>query len=394
MKLSIPHNWQSDLIHSIDLSCVTEFYGKLDSDILGGGRSSNISPRVCRNAVQKEIREIHRKNLNFNYLLNSTCLDNKEFSWSFRRQLHQLIDWLKALEVDSVTVSMPYILNFIRKRYPDFRIYVSTMAQVDSPDKARYWQDLGVDKITLYEVNVNRNLKLIEKIRRSVKCQLQLIANNGCLYDCPFTVNHGLLCSHASQSGHILQGFIIDFYRIMCSYMRLKDPVNFVRSDWIRPEDISCYENLGIDCIKIVNRGMTSEAIKNIVKAYSDRKYEGNLLDLFPSPAKNISFKKRNFAYLLRYFFHPIKTNIFKLPKIKKVFEESSVCYIDNSKLTGFLAALQEKKCDSTLCSDCNWCKKIAETVVTIDIPRRSRALKENESLIEELVSGKIFKYI
>lgn len=392
IRFSVPHNWQHDLVDGIDLSCVDEFYGKLDVDILGGGRSSNICPPVSKKIAQKEVLKIHNRGIKFNYLLNSTCLDNQELSHSMHRRLIRFLDWLGDLSVDSVTVSMPYVLGFVKKNYPNFKICVSTMAQVDSPDKAKFWEDFGADKITLYEVNVNRNFDLIRKIRKAVNCQLQLIANNGCLYNCPFTVYHGLLCSHASQDGHILKGFIIDFYRIMCSYVRIKEPVNFIRADWIRPEDLFYYEDLGVNCIKIVNRGMSTDTIKNIVKAYTQRKYEGNLLDLLPSPSKNINFKKHNLRYLFKFFFHPRLVNIFKLIRIKKIFRENGV-YIDNKRLDGFLASLQDKDCDSRLCSDCGWCEKISDEVVKINAQEINQAITENERLLDEFISGRLFKY-
>lgn len=392
MKLSIPHNWQRDLIDNVDLTYVDEFYGKLDEDVLGGGRSSNICPPVSRRTVQNEIQKLHKRGLKFNYLLNSTCLDNQELSNFMQRRLRKLLDWLERLSVDSITISLPYLSGFIKKNYPRFKINVSTMAGVDNPDNAKFWEDLGVAKITLHEVSVNRNFELIRKIRKAVKCELQLIANNGCLYNCPFTAHHGLLSSHASQTGHILRGFIIDFYRIMCSYMRLKEPVNFIRADWIRPEDIHYYEDLGIDSIKIVNRGMPTEMLKNITKAYTQRKYEGNLLDLLPSPSKNINFNKSNLFYLFKFFFRPRLVNIFELIKVKKAFKENAI-YIDNRELNGFLESLQDKNCALRFCGDCGWCKEVADKVIKVDKEEIEELIKENKELIDELVSGKLFMY-
>lgn len=393
MKLSIPINWQKDFIDSFNLSEVDEFYGKLDSDILGGGRSSNISPYVSKKTIQEEIQKIHSKGCRFNYLLNTTCLDNQELSIFFQKKVLRFLDWLTKINVDSVTVALVSVLKIIKNKYPQLKISVSTMAQVDTPDKARFWEDLGAEKITLYEVSVNRNFELLKKIRKATNCKLQLIANNGCLHECPFTVNHGLLCSHASQKNHVSKGFVIDFYRIFCSYLRIKDPVNFIRADWIRPEDIKCYEDLGIDSIKLVNRGMATDALKNIVNAYSNREYDGNLMDLFPSPAKNISFKKYDFWHIFYYFFHPKLVNIFKLVKIKNMFDylEKSV-YIDNKKLNGFLLSLQDKNCGSILCDNCLFCKKITDQAVKINVDLN--VVKKIEEVINDFISGNLFRYL
>ena len=394
MYLSIPHNWQLDLVDSLKIKDPMEFYGKLDADILGGGRPTNISPYVSRELMQREISKIHKRGMVFNYLLNSVCLANTEVSGPIRKEVLCLFDWLESLSVKAVTVSMPYLLGFIKKHYPRFSINVSTMAQVDSPDKAKFWEDLGANKITLYEVNVNRNFDLITKIRRRVKCELQLIVNNGCLYNCPFTFYHSLLCSHASQKGHVLRGFAIDFYRISCSYLRARDPVNYIRADWIRPEDVHYYESLGIDSLKMVNRGMTTESIMRIVRAYSDRSYEGNLLDLMPSPDKNISFNKRDIWHFLKFFLRPQMANIFKLIKIKKLFPSmKNIVYIDNKKLNGFLLSLQNKKCDLMLCDKCQFCANIAAEAVVVDGARTNELIKDMEEFVDECTSGKLFKY-
>lgn len=394
MKFTIPHNWQADLIDGMPLDGISEFYGKLDVDVLGGGRPSNICPPVSKETVRREVREIHDRGIEFNYLLNSTCMDNQELSFSVQKKLTKLCDWLCDLPIDSVTVSMPYILGFVKKNYPQIKTNVSTMAQVDHPDKAVFWQDLGADKITLFEVKVNRDFELIKKISKTVTCDLQLIANNGCLFHCPFTVNHGVACSHASQEGDILHGFIVDFYRMLCCYMRLKEPVNYIRGDWIRPEDVHYYEDLGITHMKIVNRGMSSNVLKVIVNAYVKGEYKGNLMELLPSPSKNINFNKTDLLSSYKYFFRPRLINIFKLPGMKKIYREmDDIIYINNTGLNGFLGSLQNKNCGITSCKDCSWCKEIADKVISIDNRKADLLIKEIEGVLDEFISGKLFSY-
>lgn len=393
MKFFVPHNWHGDLISSIDLKFVAGFYGKLESDAVGGGRPSNASSPASKNTVEREVNKARDRSLTFDYLVNSSCLDNQELFNPMQRQMAALFDWLRNINVDAVTVSLPYLFLFIKKNYPNFRISVSTMAQVNTVDKAKFWEDLGASKITLSEIEVNRDFKLIEQIRKAVKCELQLIANNGCLFQCPHAFNHGLLTSHASQSGHFLNGFVVDFYRIMCMYKRLKDPVNFIRSDWIRPEDICYYEDLGIDYLKIVNRGMSVGAIKNILDAYTKRSYDGNLLDLLPTLSKNYDHPKKNAFYLAKYFFRPGLINILKLFKIKKAFSDISV-YIDNKLLDKFLLSLQEKNCSFGSCKECGWCDSVARKAVSYNKEEISGKIKDMEKVIDEIVSGDMFRYL
>ncbi len=392
MKLVVPHNWDSNLVARLDTRLVEGFYGKLDKDVIGGGRSSNICSPVSRRVIKREVQKLHGLGLEFNYLLNGDCLDNRELSHPMIAKLSALLEWLVDISVDSVSVSLPYLAKFISKNYSALRIHVSTMAQVDTPDKAKFWEDLGVDKITLYEVDVNRSFERIKSIRESVACKIQLIANNLCLRNCPFTVYHGVACSHASQVRHVSRNFFIDFYRLFCMHMRLNNPVDFIRADWIRPEDLSHYELLGVDSIKLVNRGMNTTDLARIVKAYTDRQYKGNLLDLLPSTSKNINFSKNNYWGLFKYFFHPQFVNIFKLPNIKKSFLETGI-YIDNNKLDGFLESLQKQNCDGKLCRNCTFCDAIAVKAMKWDSVQVAKLKKEMEWLLNQFISGELFYY-
>jgi len=42
------------------------------------------------------------------------------------------------------------------------------------------------------------------------------------------------LLSHASQRGHRTRGFAIDWCLLWRLYMKARDPVNYVRADWIQ----------------------------------------------------------------------------------------------------------------------------------------------------------------
>lgn len=219
--------------------------------------------------------------------------------------------------VDSVTISIPYLLELIKNRYPQLGIPVSTQAGVDSIERAKYWEDLGADEITLSFVDVNRDFHLLKEIRKNIRCRLKLIANLDCLYHCPFYKYHSVLNSHSSHSTHPTRGFMIDYCYLSCSYKRMKDSVESIRSGWIRPEDVHYYEDVGIDRLKIVNRTMITEAISLIVNAYAERRYNGNLLDLFSDPRKNIMYCKSNLFHKLRYFFRPFSVKIFRFYKEK-----------------------------------------------------------------------------
>ena len=390
MKFSVPTNWEQVLIPKLNKDGVDEVYGKLDSDFIGGGRASFLMPRVSKKKATAHIRELHRSGLKFNYLANATCLGNLEWTASGQRKIRHLFDWLVSIGVDKVTVAIPYLLELVKKCYPQLKVVISTQAGIDTAERAKFWEDLGADKLTLSVLDVNRNFGLLRRIRKNVKCELQLIANLLCLYKCPFYKYHSVLNAHASQLGHHLKGFFIDYCFLKCTSYRLNNPVEFIRSLWIRPEDISCYEDVGVDSIKLVDRGMNTEAISLIVDAYVKRKYDGNLLDLMPHPTKNIIFQDSGLLRKLKYFLRPFLVNIFRLQKGQNLFSGTGI-YIDNKKLDGFIKYFLDNDCSLQLCQECKYCQETSNKALKI-VP--GPQLKDIDRYVSELTSGGMFKYL
>ena len=96
MKLSVPTNWQPDLIKKIKKPNVDIVYGKLNSDFVGGGRPACICPEVKMQEAKRHVQEIHENGLKFSYLLNASCLGNHEWTIKGQRRLHKLLSWLTA----------------------------------------------------------------------------------------------------------------------------------------------------------------------------------------------------------------------------------------------------------------------------------------------------------
>lgn len=392
MLFSVATNWQEELLDGLDKSNVVEIYAKLNNDPIGGGRASAVIPSISRKRAARYVQKVHSHHIRFNYLLNASCLDNREWTIAGQRDIRRLLDWLEDIGVDSVTISVPYLLELIKKCYPHFEVCISTQAGVDSPERAKYWQDLGADQITLSFLDVNRNFRLLRQIRQTVGCRLQLIANLMCLYNCPFYKYHANLNAHASQSRHKSRYFLIDYCFLRCSQIKLSQPWQMIRAGWIRPEDLSYYAQSGIDRIKLVDRAMQTEDILRIVEAYTNEKYDGNLLDLFPAPGRNITVSTNNLWHKFKYFIHPAKINIFKLYQGRTLFEKNQI-YLDNNKLNGFIQFFLEGKCGFNNCDQCGYCHNIAKDALYIPAEYRNRMLARLEKFLNSLTSGDMFSY-
>jgi len=378
MKLSIPTNWQPDLLSKINKSKTTEIYGKLDCDPIGGGRPSFTLPFVDKRRVKEYIFKVHQYGLKFNYLLNAVCLGNIEWSVAGQKRIRGFLDWLTAIRVDAVTVSIPYLLELIKKRYPHFETKVSVCAAVCDPLQAKYWEDMGADTITLSPWAVNRSFKTLREIRQAVRCKLQVYANTRCLSGCPSVQYHYSSHSHSSRMND--RESIINYCRFSCNYLILKQPWRLIAACWIRPEDLPHYEKAGINSVKLSDRSMRTEQIQRIVEAYTMEKYGGNLMDLlYIIPAKKLAIGKRR--------------NI-NVPRLNKLLDQMPVndpTFLDNGKLEGFLNFFIEGKCSRINCGGCGYCRDIANKVLYVPDDYRSKLISIYEDLLKSIIDGEMF---
>jgi len=402
MRLSVATNFQPELIEGVAGYPVHELFGALPADPLGGGRASYMLAPVSRRRLAAHVRHAHRRGLRFNYLLNAACLDNREWTRRGQRQIRRLLDWLAEIGVDAATVSLPQLLELIKRCYPQFRVTVSVFAGVDRVEKAKAWEALGADCITLESLAVNRRFGLLASLRRSVRCELMLLANTNCLEGCPFARAHMVALSHASQAGHPSRGFLLDYCFLRCTRMKLVDPVHYIRSDWIRPEDLGAYEALGYDRFKLAERGAPTEVMLRRVRAYSERRYEGNLLDLVqgwgfrsgPEPSRRV---RGGLFWSLRTFLRPWVANPLKLRTIRRLAELQGMLtplrreppvVVDNRALDGFLDFFRTVDCPGRDCDACRYCHRAAARAVRIDPEFRQAVLPLYDEVLEALRSG------
>lgn len=402
MKLTIPCNWEEDYFDKIDFSETEEIYGKLNVDLIGGGRPALTMPHVAKSKVKHFVEEIHRREMKFNYLINGTCFDNMEISRKGYRQIRKQLDWLSEIKVDSITVSLPMILEIIKKYYPNFTTSVSVQVIIDCAEKAKYWEDLGADKLNISYVDLNKDFDEIRRIRKKTKCKLQTIANLKCRNRCPHVTLHGNYNAHTSQKNHAMNNFSFDYYLFSCAEQLLRNPADILKSAFIRPEDLYLYEDAGVDYIKLVERSMTSDALALIVKAYTKRTYDGNMMDLIHGISKYIIYSNNSvYAKGMKYLFQPSKINLFKVKGLmnnlrqlsqEKSFNESFDIYIDNKKLDGFMDIFAKMNCPKD-CDVCSYCNDYADKAISYLIPVEKHRqivdmLKDTKDI---MVNGEVF---
>jgi len=388
MKYELACNWDTALVNGLAGYEPVELFGGMPGSTIAGGRASFVAPEVSEANAAAYIKAAHSAGHTFNFILNASCLDNREYRADEYKKIIDHIGWVADAGADSVTVTIPYLLQLIKRHYPKLKVYVSSWARVENVRKAQSFRDMGADAIVLSE-EINRDFKTIEAIRRLVDCRLILIANPGCLYGCPRSFYHANVMTHGSQGGHESEGFLVDQCYFSCTMEKMKDPVELVKIRWIRPEDVEDYEMAGVDALKIIDRYKTTETLLSYLRAYTDRKFDGNIVELLNLPRKK-AFLPANIKYILRDEY----INTAKLMEFADItdFPVSETLVLDNTRIpANFLSYFKTKDCATSDCGECGFCALIAKKALTVDEAPLKGQVEKYRRLLDSLVSGEIY---
>jgi len=392
-KFSLAANYDPELVPALKEYPVDEVYGKLPGDGISGGRPRYLATPLSEAGLRHYVGLLGEQGIAFNYLLNGACFGNREWTRPWQKRVTALLATLGDLGVRRVTVSTPFLLELVKRRFPEFRVRVGIYAQVDTPRRARFWEDLGADAIVLESFSINRNFPRLEAIRQAVDCELELIANHSCLLNCPLQSYHQNGFAHASGDSGTL---FIDYCLMRCSRTRLTDPSQFIKSAWIRPEDLPVYEAMGYTTFKLLERGIPSAELLRRVKAYSERRFEGNLAELLLSYGFKEPVRKES-RWMLRHFWKPGQVSPLRLKPLTDLARlqgwlsplAESPIRIDASQIPDtLLDGFRARDCASLDCGTCGYCEGIAAQAVSISPGYRAEVLKKYEEMDDAMATG------
>jgi collagenase-like PrtC family protease len=340
MKLMLPTNWDPELLAQIAPLGPAYIYGSLASEATL--RPSFVLSPVTEEQIEAHIVQARELGIRLVYVMNATCLGNKEFSETGRGEILQRLQWLTDAGGAAVVTANPFVMELAREYFPHLEIHVSVLASVNDPRKARFFEELGATVIHL-DPQVNRDFRHLAAIRKSVKCLLSVVVNEGCILSCPIRQYHSNMISHSRES--VAGRYYVDYCYYQCSLKRSVDAVEYLRSPWIRPEDVSVYEDVGIDIFKIAGREKMEEGpsshtdwIVLVANAYHARHCEDVARLLVGTQPPESIFGQTVNGIQVR---------------------------IDSGKLDGFLRFFREDRC-SLDCDRCDYCGRWAERAVTV----------------------------
>lgn len=229
----------------------------------------------------KYIDNCMKAGINIRYTLNASCLGSvQDFRDNWRKLEGDLRD-IHFMGVNEWTITSPLLAELVKEMFPDDFIEVSTIAEISTPEEMKRWGNLGATGVNI-STSINRNLRVIKEIVKT-GAVVSILANEACLYKCPWRRECYNLSSHDSERSDELFGFY-PFRR--CTEVRLAHPEEWIRSRMVLPQWMYWYQKATKVCwFKVAFRTHPKEVALPILRTYMEQKLNGNLLDLWPTIA-------------------------------------------------------------------------------------------------------------
>ena len=334
---SMPADFKSATIDAYDAlnrkyssARVMETYGNITrNNTFESGRPVNLLPDVDLGHLREYIDYSSRRGIDFNYTLNASTLQNREFTPLGIAGIQSFLAQIYEAGVRNVTVALPALMEIIWKSGLNLSVKVSTISQVTNAEKAMFYKRLGADRLVPDE-SINRDFFALERIRRRFGEKVELIVNVVCYKNCVYRMPHYNQMSYDSVK--LADQTSYDYFGHRCVLQRFASIDNLLKLNWIRPEDLKYYNGIGITRFKLQGRQamMKGDPIRAL-EAYFKESYDGDLMELLD-------------------MFDP--TTSFRIP-------------VDNKKLEGFIAPFvtNDHFCRSD-CETCGYCETFARKAI------------------------------
>ena len=183
-----------------------------------------------------------------------------------------------GLMPDTVTTTSPFIATVLRQRFPSVKIRLSVNQRVHGSVGFEPIMDIFDSFYATRERH--REAEWLEEMSEWAHAhgkEIGIQANSGCLRQCPYQTFHDNLHGHDRRAqSKVGEAFGFSVFICRENYER-GNYEDFLRSTWLRPEDLPRYEPL-VDVVKLATRRHPFP--EKIIEAYAKRSYDGNLADL------------------------------------------------------------------------------------------------------------------
>lgn len=243
-----------------------------------------------------DLRFCRGKGILLDTLFNCNCYGDIAISGELADFAERVLGEMDAegLFPDIVTTTSPFLATIFRRRFPSLKLRLSVNMRVHGTVGLEPIMDLFDSFYASRERH--RELDWLAALSKWAKENGKILgmqANSGCIRQCPFQQFHDNMHGH-NRIAQSKEGEKFGFSVFLCkeNYARGRYE-DFLRSTWIRPEDLPEYEEL-VDVVKLATRRHPHPV--EILDAYATYSHDGNLADLmdachsFPKSFDNRSF--------------------------------------------------------------------------------------------------------
>ncbi len=246
--------------------------------VLGYGEGDDSD--TIKEILREELTELAQNGAKLDLLLNANCYGELAMSRELEDRIRSIITELDSwgCRPHIVTAASPFVARTIKAYFPDIETRASVNMRLTTLQAMKYlapWFDsyyIGRD--------VQRNLDTVKAMSEWAHAngkKIGILANSGCLRNCPWQTYHDNLISHSTQALKLRPAR--GFNPHLCWTM-YENPENFpeiLKATWVRPEDLHRYEPY-VDFVKLATR--QHSMMRLVLDAYMSRTFKGNLLDL------------------------------------------------------------------------------------------------------------------
>lgn len=350
---SVATNFDDDLPGRVAGLEVDELFGACDDSPLGHGRPHAVTPPVSWRQLERHVRRCREAGMGFNLLLNPLCLGGREESVRLEKELRRTLARAVELGVTATTVAHPWLIALARDT--PLRIRVSVFVGVTTVEQVRCWEALGAHILALDTHVLCRDLRRIQRLATATHAAVELPVNIGCLLRCPLARPHVARLSHSSRPGTQP----VDPFVVWCREQKRLDPVNLIRADFIRPEDLDRYRALGVHHFKIVDRSCSTTALVERVQAYHQRRWDGDLLELLGP--RGVPPRARRLPILDAIRHLGLRRGLALRREAPRLIDPTLPWVVDNRALGDLLLP---HGCRGTDCEVCGHCARVAAVAV------------------------------
>lgn len=229
--------------------------------------------------LENELAAIRSMGVKLDLLFNANCYGAYAISSRFKNEIVSILSYMesKGLLPEIITTASPFVAHVIREEYPEIEIRASVNMRIDSTLAMEYLSDV-YDSFHIRR-DLQRDLSTVKVFHRwcaDHKKKLVMLANSGCLRNCPAQSFHDNLVAHDSEVDEVRNERYLPHlcWRL---YRDKKNLVEFLRSSWLRPEDLKRYEPY-FPVVKLATRQHSHPRM--VIGAYASGRFRGNLPDL------------------------------------------------------------------------------------------------------------------